>query len=1033
MEPFVASYDVTRLSTPQLFWSELDEILYADLEGPVASSSKTQYPARISKSKVPKVISGFLRLADACYGRYLEQTYNLDHAIARLFDSPAFSDHHEYAAELVVNLVRNARTIPSLLIGYEVILQYGQSEPIIFKHLQGSARDLLPRLKHQIWAGHYAAQADQSLASGLTTNHGVMQDHEAGWSGASWDKSDSDRYETEYTLPNARLNNANDSATSWRRWQLELRKKAVRLLYEVCRVQKLDHRDMRAIDAKLVDHLFDLVEDTRLHADEEFNYLLIKVIVALNEQFMVSALALATEAIRDEKPSKDTPQRSGNLIISILKERFNHSKTFGENLIFMLNRASSSDAEDLCMQLLVLKLLYLLFTMQETAHYFYTNDLKVLVDIFIRELSDLPDESESLRHTYLRVLHPLLTCTQLLSHPYKRTEIRRLLLGLISHAHLRDITPTTSRLVARCLQAEWCVELDALDPSNAAAIKQLVGRHDSSSSMTEELADAGVAIASVQSIAGGPASQVLVETTIEDGEPVIAPDASASTSTGADAMAIAVAVEDGGIHSSLVGSAGRDFEESSLFTSADVKANESGRERVSSISQHIEVTPWNGTATSTPVPSSPQTTFTPDFASGVVASGSETDAAMQSSWHAQALPSISLLSEHSAPRASSRGPGPPRPPKSRGASSQATAAERTASSTDLPVNVQGGTGIATHEDDLKPNAPEPSSDNALSAGSVDGLPDTADGLVYSFPLVRVQTSEPSTEAKQTQSEMLPFRPPSLHVQHASGEGDVDEDSTHRTPTLSDLSSRDRMHSSSNAASGSSTPQRRKPPAPPRGTNGVAYLGVGMGRPRRGSMPNSPIQSRSELAPSDYLQPSDPASQTFAPSSSDAAEARQPDSAPANSLPRSFMRERDHIPRASSFADLSARAREQPPPADMDEAAEGARSSSSNGLYPSGKVRRRPPPPPSSASNDNSPNLMAVSGSYPLAKTSETTASSHLKPKPPPINRATKGTASPRPATPLVDDKSRDDSRHDSDRNMSTGQLSGRLQQLRCAH
>ena len=82
----------------------------------------------------------------------------------------------------------------------------------------------------------------------------------------------------------------------------------------------------------------------------------------------------------------------------ILQRRLNDSKTFGENLIFMLNRASSSDAEDLCMQLLVLKLLYLLFTTKETAHYFYTNDLKVLVDIFVRELSDLPDESESVRY-----------------------------------------------------------------------------------------------------------------------------------------------------------------------------------------------------------------------------------------------------------------------------------------------------------------------------------------------------------------------------------------------------------------------------------------------------------------------------------------------------------------------------------------------------------------------------------------------------------------------------------------------------------
>lgn len=47
------------------------------------------------------------------------------------------------------------------------------------------------------------------------------------------------------------------------------------------------------------------------------------------------------------------------------------------------------------MQLLVLKLLYLLFQTETTCEYFYTNDLRVLVDVFLRELSDLDDESES--------------------------------------------------------------------------------------------------------------------------------------------------------------------------------------------------------------------------------------------------------------------------------------------------------------------------------------------------------------------------------------------------------------------------------------------------------------------------------------------------------------------------------------------------------------------------------------------------------------------------------------------------------------
>jgi len=51
--------------------------------------------------------------------------------------------------------------------------------------------------------------------------------------------------------------------------------------------------------------------------------------------------------------------------------------------------------DDLCVQLLLLKILYLLFTTAGTQEYFYTNDLRVLVDVFLRELVDLPEESEA--------------------------------------------------------------------------------------------------------------------------------------------------------------------------------------------------------------------------------------------------------------------------------------------------------------------------------------------------------------------------------------------------------------------------------------------------------------------------------------------------------------------------------------------------------------------------------------------------------------------------------------------------------------
>lgn len=135
--------------------------------------------------------------------------------------------------------------------------------------------------------------------------------------------------------------------------------------------------------------------------------------------------------LQPNKDIKDKPTVD-NRVIQILMRRLGSSKTFGENLIFMLNRAGTCaildvslssnfqhldySAEDRCMQLLVLKILFLLFTTPGTQEYFYTNDLHVLVDVFIRELVDLDEDSESvssgLSHS-LTYIHNLSASTYL--------------------------------------------------------------------------------------------------------------------------------------------------------------------------------------------------------------------------------------------------------------------------------------------------------------------------------------------------------------------------------------------------------------------------------------------------------------------------------------------------------------------------------------------------------------------------------------------------------------------------------------------
>lgn len=103
------------------------------------------------------------------------------------------------------------------------------------------------------------------------------------------------------------------------------------------------------------------------------------------------------------------------------------------------------------------------------------------MDILIRNLLDLPEEASALRHTYLRVLYPLLAYTQLRNPPhYKREELRKLLnilvRGQVSYGneaeqekilHFEEVDETTRRLVARCATVDWLRDIEEPDTTPA--------------------------------------------------------------------------------------------------------------------------------------------------------------------------------------------------------------------------------------------------------------------------------------------------------------------------------------------------------------------------------------------------------------------------------------------------------------------------------------------------------------------------------------------------------------------------------------
>ncbi|KAG2136004.1 hypothetical protein DEU56DRAFT_363556 [Suillus clintonianus] len=418
---------VYLIENAQQFWSELDDVLRVPSDGSV------------TLSMLDTALRRFVSLCASYHEQFLQSPMQLEHACSLLLDSELFAFHSERMCELAIEDVESKTDPHSQLILYSILLFYGRRQSNFIrshKHWQ----PLIPLLMDHVLVEINPDTEDvyigaPSISSGSGSRSSMVVGH----------------------IP----------------IEAKLRSLGVRLLYEFCRVQKLSLHDLSVFNDQFLDSLFELVEQTRFMPDETLNYSVIKLIVALNEQFMVASLS------NNQQPGAKEPELH-NRVLTVLISRLGSSKTFGENMIFMLNRASRS-AEDLCMQLLVLKLLYILFTNKATSEYFYTNDLRVLVDVFLRELVDLDEESESLRHTYLRVLHPLLTKTQMRNVPYKRPQIVLALESLIQNGNIRDINPTTKRLVERCLGGEWCVQLRKTTHDKDALKRQGDFRHNSPS------------------------------------------------------------------------------------------------------------------------------------------------------------------------------------------------------------------------------------------------------------------------------------------------------------------------------------------------------------------------------------------------------------------------------------------------------------------------------------------------------------------------------------------------------------------------
>ncbi|KAF7990249.1 hypothetical protein HCN44_000054 [Aphidius gifuensis] len=152
-----------------------------------------------------------------------------------------------------------------------------------------------------------------------------------------------------------------------------------------------------------ISFLFDMIEeppDTDL--DDQIPDLFLNLILSYNLQFK---------------------NNDNNIVLNALKERAN-ANTFIQKLLFLLNREEDPvrifDHEPAPPHS-VLKLFIDLFENEITASLFYTNDIKVLIDIVLRQLFDIPPGDK--RRLYLELCRRVLRTSGYDDHRHRSEDL----------------------------------------------------------------------------------------------------------------------------------------------------------------------------------------------------------------------------------------------------------------------------------------------------------------------------------------------------------------------------------------------------------------------------------------------------------------------------------------------------------------------------------------------------------------------------------------------------------------------------------
>lgn len=228
--------------------------------------------------------------------------------------------------------------------------------------------------------------------------------------------------------------------------------------------------------------------------DKLIAYEKLKLLLLINEQYLMKSmygLGIQNKVFEG--------------LLSRRKDAINGICGFTNLLVYQVNREESS-----IIKILMLKFLYLIFTSSSTARLPYLNDLKILIDIVVRELNDLDyseDENRILALTYLKVLFPLLLFSQLsdLQPAYKGAEIVEMLRSIVTNCDTRDTSQRSKELSDIVKSAIKCLTIPWVKKCKAVAYSSVPGRLTKHANGSTESVSSASLLNSKASLARGDA------------------------------------------------------------------------------------------------------------------------------------------------------------------------------------------------------------------------------------------------------------------------------------------------------------------------------------------------------------------------------------------------------------------------------------------------------------------------------------------------------------------------------------------------